>query len=119
MLFLINLLLTTLAVIVAGQILPGIEVASFKTALAVAVILGVANSILRPIIFILTLPINVLTLGLFSFVIMGLMVWLVSLVVPGFAITNFLWAIAFALVLGFINWFFTLVAKKRAKTTSY
>jgi len=113
MLFFINLFLTTIAVFAAGQILPGIEVASFKTALAVAALLGLVNSVVRPIIFILTLPINVLTLGLFTFVIMGLMVYLVALVVPGFTINNFLWAIAFAFLLSMINWIFTLFSKKR------
>lgn len=115
MLFLINLLITTIAVFVAGHILPGISVASFGTALAVAAILGVVNTIIRPIIFILTLPINVLTLGLFTFVIMGLMVLFVSWIVPGFVIANFLWAILFALVLSVINWVFSIAAKKRAR----
>lgn len=117
MLFLINLLVNTIAVFVAGQILPGISVASFGTALAIAAILGVVNTIVRPIIFILTLPINVLTLGLFTFVIMGLMVLLVSWIVPGFVISNFLWAIAFSLVVSLINWTFTIAAKKRARTS--
>ena len=115
MLFLINLLLSTIAVFVAGQILPGITVASFTSALAVAAILSVVNATIRPIIFILTLPINVLTLGLFTFVIMGLMVYLVSYIVPGFVISNFLWSIAFALVLSTINWIFTLISRKKAR----
>lgn len=115
MLFLVNLLLSTIAVFVTGQILPGITVASFGSALAVAAILSVVNTIIRPIIFILTLPINVLTLGLFTFVIMGLMVYLVAVVVPGFVISNFLWAIAFALVLSIINWAFALISRKRKR----
>ena len=115
MLFLINLLLSTIAVFVAGRILPGITVASSGTALAVAAILSVVNTTIRPIIFILTLPINVLTLGLFTFVIMGLMVYLVALIVPGFVISNFLWAIAFSLVLSIINWAFALMSKKRSR----
>ena len=79
--------------------------ASFWTALSVAVILGIVNAVLRPIIFILTLPINILTLSLFSFVIMGLLVYLVSAIVPGFHVNNFGWAILFALVVALINWF--------------
>ncbi|MCH9608794.1 MAG: hypothetical protein S4CHLAM45_07060 [Chlamydiales bacterium] len=115
MLFLINLLLTTIAVFVAGHILPGIEVASFRTALAVAAIFGIVNAVIRPIIFILTLPINVLTLGLFTFVITGFMVYLVAWIVPGFVISNFLWAIAFSFLLSFINWIFSLSTKRRAR----
>ena len=101
----IAILINTLAVLVTGYILPGITVENFWTALVVAIVLGLVNAILRPIIFILTLPINILTLGLFSFVIMGLLVYLVSAIVPGFTVNNFGWAILFALVVSLINWF--------------
>lgn len=76
------ILINTIAVLVTSYILPGIHLSSFWTALVVAIVLGIVNAILRPIIFILTLPINILTLGLFSFVIMGLLVYLVSAIVP-------------------------------------
>lgn len=109
---LISILINTLAVLVTGYILPGIHIASFWTALVVAIVLGIINAFLRPIIFILTLPINILTLGLFSFVIMGFMVYLVSLIVPGFSVDNFGWAILFALILAFINWFLFALAPK-------
>lgn len=105
MILLIAILINTIAVLVTGYILPGIHMESFWTALAVAVVLGIVNAILRPIIFILTLPINILTLGLFSFVIMGFLVYLVSLIVPGFTVENFGWAILFALIVALINWF--------------
>lgn len=98
------ILINTVAVLVTGYILPGIHIKSFWTALIVAIVLGIVNAILRPIIFILTLPINILTLGLFSFVIMGLMVYLVSAIVPGFKVDNFGWAMLFALIVALINW---------------
>lgn len=101
---LISILINTIAVILTAYLLPGIHIASFWTALIVAIVLGIVNAILRPIIFILTLPINILTLGLFSFVIMGLMVYLVSALVPGFKVDNFGWAILFALIVSLINW---------------
>jgi putative membrane protein len=101
---LIAIIINTLAVLVTGYILPGIHLRSFWTALAVAIVLGIVNAILRPIIFILTLPINILTLGLFSFVIIGLLVYLVSAIVPGFKVDNFGWAILFALIVALINW---------------
>lgn len=109
---LIAILINTIAVLVTGYILPGIQMHSFWTALAVAIVLGVINAILRPIIFILTLPINILTLGLFSFVIMGLLVYLVSAIVPGFTVANFGWAILFALVVALINWFLWSLAPR-------
>jgi putative membrane protein len=104
MFILLAIIINTIAVLVTSYILPGIHLHNFFTALAVAVVLGIVNAILRPIIFILTLPINILTLGLFSFVIMGLLVYLVSAIVPGFKVDNFGWAILFALIVAVINW---------------
>lgn len=103
----IAILFNTLAVLVTSYILPGVHVKNFLTALVVAIVLGIVNAILRPIIFILTLPINILTLGLFSFVIMGALVYLVSAIVPGFTLDNFWWAIAFAIIVALVNWFFS------------
>jgi putative membrane protein len=80
------------------------------TALIVAVVLGVVNAFIRPLLLILTLPLNILTLGLFTFVIMALCTLLVSAVVPGFDIDGFWWALAFALILSLINAFFAGLA---------
>jgi len=102
---LVAIIINTIAVFATGYILPGIHMHSFWTAVVVSIVLGIVNAILRPIIFILTLPINILTLGLFSFVIMGLLVYLVSAIVPGFTVDNFGWAILFALIVSLINWF--------------
>ncbi len=101
---LIAIIINTIAVLATSYILPGIHLSSFWTALWVAIVLGIVNAIIRPIIFILTLPINILTLGLFSFVIMGLLVYLVSAIVPGFKVDNFWWAILFAIIVAIINW---------------
>lgn len=104
------IIINTVAVLLTSYILPGIHLKDFWTALWVAIVLGIVNAILRPIIFILTLPINILTLGLFSFVIMGLLVYLVSAIVPGFKVDNFGWAILFALIVAIINWLLWKVA---------
>jgi putative membrane protein len=106
----LSILLNTLAVFVTAYILPGVHLSNFLTALIVAVVLGVINAFIRPLIFILTLPINILTLGLFTFVIMGGLVLLVSYIVPGFTVDNFWWAIAFALILALISSFFESLA---------
>lgn len=103
---LFSIILNTFAVLITSYLLAGIHLASFWTALVVAVVLGIVNATLRPIIFILTLPINILTLGLFSLVIMGSLVYLVSLIVPGFVVDNFWWAIAFGIIVSLINWYF-------------
>lgn len=102
---LISLALSALAVYVTARILPGVVLDGFGTALVVAVVLGAANAVLRPLLLILTLPINILTLGLFTFVIIGGMVQLVSWLVPGFQVAGFWQALAFALVLWLINAF--------------
>jgi putative membrane protein len=101
----IAILINSFAVFVTAYILPGIHLNNFFTAIVVAIVLGVINTFIRPLIFILTLPINILTLGLFTFVIMGGLILLVSYIVPGFTVDNFWWALAFALVLALISGF--------------
>jgi Predicted membrane protein len=98
-----NILLTALIIYVISNVFPGIKVQSFGTAVIVAVILGVLNALIRPIALLLTLPINILTLGLFTFVVMGAMVWLTTQIVPGFTVTNFWWCILFAIILAVFN----------------
>lgn len=101
---LVRILLSTVAVFVTAYILPGIRLeGGWTTALIVAIVLGLVNAFIRPILLVLTLPINILTLGLFTLVIMALMVLLVSAIVPGFAVDSFWWALAFALVLSLLN----------------
>ncbi|KAF3362152.1 hypothetical protein PHSC3_001464 [Chlamydiales bacterium STE3] len=102
---LITLILNTIAVFVTASILPGIRLDGWSSALLVAVVLGLINAFIRPILLVLTLPINILTLGLFTFVIMGLMVLLASAIVPGFYVSGFWWSIAFAIILAFANSF--------------
>ncbi len=102
---LISWLVSALAILTASYLLPGVHIAGFLTALAVAVVLGIINAILKPILVILTLPINLLTLGLFTFVINALLVMLVSTIVPGFKVDGFLWALIFSILLSIINMF--------------
>ncbi len=106
---LINLLLSAIAVIIAAYILPGVKVENFLTALVVAVVLGIASAVLKPILIVLTLPINLLTLGLFTFVINGIIILLVSAIVPGFKVNGLLWAIIFSIVLSLVNWFISFL----------
>ncbi|HEX8974607.1 MAG TPA: phage holin family protein [Patescibacteria group bacterium] len=101
---LIHWLLSALAVVIAAYLLPqGIFVKSFFVALVVAVVLGFLNAVIRPILIVLTLPIEILTLGLFTFVINAGLVMLASAVVPGFQVASFWWALAFSLILSIIN----------------
>lgn len=101
--FLINLLIAGAAVFLSAYLLPGVTVDSFVTALIAAVVLGLVNAFIKPFIMLLTLPINVLTLGLLGIIINALMVLLVDMVVPGFTVDGFLWAIIFGVVLAIVN----------------
>lgn len=102
---LVNVLVSGLAVFVAARILPGVSVDRFSTAVIVAVVLGLVVALLGPALLILTLPINVMTLGLFTFFIIGFLVLVVDRLVPGFRVANIWWAMAFSLVLSVVNAF--------------
>lgn len=98
-----SLLVSMLAVGVTSYLLPGVEVDSIQSLLLAAVLLGIANAVLRPILLLLTLPINFMTLGLFTFVINAALVLLVSQLVPGFMVDGFGWALIFSIGLSIVN----------------
>jgi putative membrane protein len=102
---LVTWLINALVIIVSAYILPGVHVENFLTALSVALVLGILNVVIKPILIFLTLPITIVTLGLFLLVINALMILLASSIVPGFTVDGFLWALVFSLVLSFINLF--------------
>lgn len=108
---LLKLIVNGLAVLIVSYVLPGIRVNSYFTALVVAVVLGIANMILKPILLLITLPINILSLGLFTFVINAILILLVSAIVPGFTVASFWWALIFSLVLSIVNSFLHKLAK--------
>lgn len=85
-------------------LIPAVQVKSFGTALLVALVLGLLNAIVRPILVVLTLPITVLTLGLFIFLINGLMFWLVARMFDGFEVAGFWWAVLAAVVYSLISY---------------
>lgn len=97
------LLINTVAVLVLAYVMPGIHVGGVWQAFVAAVALAVVMMVIRPILLALTLPLNVLTLGLFTFVINALLVLFVARVVPGFSVDSFWWALGFSFVLAFIN----------------
>ncbi len=99
----LNVFISAVAVLVTGRLLSGVTIDGFGTAVAVAVVLGIANAALGPVLLVLTLPINVMTLGLFTFVVIAGLVMLTAAVVPGFKVASFWWALGFALVLAVVN----------------
>ena len=94
---------TALAVFLSAYIIPGISVSNFYVALLVSLLLGFINVLIRPILIILTLPINILTLGLFSFVINALLFWSVSALVSGFSVDGFLPALVGSLFVSTVS----------------
>jgi putative membrane protein len=102
--FLISILISAFVMLVAVYLVPGAHLSSFWTALAVAIVLGIINFFLKPILIVLTLPVNIVTLGLFTFVINALLLLLAAAIVPGFRIDSFWWALLLAIVLALLNW---------------
>lgn len=100
----IHFIVSTIAILITAYILPGVHVSGLLAAFVLAVVLGAINLILRPILIFLTLPITIVTLGLFVLVINGLLVMLASYIVPGFTVDSFWWALLFGIVLAVINW---------------
>lgn len=96
---LINWLISALIILSAAYILPGVHVINFMSALVASLVLGIINAIIKPILIILTLPINFLTLGLFTLVINAVLILLVAKIVPGFSVDGFWWALLFGIIL--------------------
>ncbi len=98
-----RLLLTTLTLLVIAAYIPGISVTGFYPALIAAVVLGVLNTLVKPILFILTLPITIITLGIFVLIINGLLFWFAASFVEGFSVTSFWHAVLGALIVSVVS----------------
>src|SRR5262249_26313451 len=103
--FLVHWLVLALALFVCSRVLPGVHVDSYTTLAVGSPVLGFINAIIRPILLVLTLPLTLLTLGLFYFVINGVAFGLAAWVVPGFDVDSIGWAILGALVVSLFSWF--------------
>ncbi len=108
----LRFLLSGLGVLLTAYLLPGVDVRHFGYALLVAVVLAVVNTLLKPVLIFLTIPITVLTLGLFLLVLNALLILLVDSIVPGFNVDGFWWALAFSLILSIFNSMFSGLLKK-------
>lgn len=102
--FLLRALISALALWLAASIVPGLHVAGVGTLLIAALLLGVVNAVVRPVLVILTLPITVITLGLFLLVINAAMLGLVALFLPGFAIDGFFAALFGGIIVSLVSW---------------
>ena len=100
---LIQLAVAGLAIIFTAYILPGISVDDFLTGIVIAALLALLNITIKPILIFLTIPITLITLGLFLLVINAFLVIIASMIVPGFTVDNFWWALLFSLILSLVN----------------
>ncbi|TVQ10058.1 MAG: phage holin family protein [Bacteroidetes bacterium] len=113
MLFLIKVIVTAFAVVIGAHIMPGVSVDTFLTAIVVAFVLGILNAILKPVLVILTLPVTVLSLGLFLLVINAFIIMLTDYFVTGFSVSTFWIAILFSIILSLISWLLSLPVRGR------
>lgn len=108
MTFLIKVIVTAFAVVIGAHIMPGVTVDSFLTAIVVAFVLGILNAILKPVLVLLTLPVTVLSLGLFLLIINAFIIMLTDYFVTGFDVSTFWMAILFSVILSVISWLLSL-----------
>ncbi|MDL5513189.1 phage holin family protein [Arenibacter sp. M-2] len=99
----LRILLSAIAVVILAKILPGVGVDSYTTAIIVAIVLSLLNFIVKPILVILTLPVTILTLGLFLLIINAIIILLADYFIGGFTVNNIWWALLFSLLLSFLQ----------------
>lgn len=107
--FIIKLLLTGVAVVIGAKLIPGVSVDSYVTALIVALILSLLNVTVKPLLVILTIPVTILTLGLFLLVINVIIIYITDALIAGFRVNGFFPALFFSLVLAVVSWIFESV----------
>ncbi len=103
MYLILQLFINTLAVLVGSYLLKGVKIADTKTAVVVAIVLGLVNTFIKPVLILLTFPITLLTLGLFLLVINALMILLTAKLVPGFRVESIWWAMGFSIVIALVS----------------
>jgi putative membrane protein len=102
--FITRVLAVAFALLVAAEFVPGLSITGLGTALGAAVILGILNALIRPVLIILTLPVTILTLGLFIFVINAALLSSVAFLLPGFAVADFWSALLGSLIVSVVSW---------------
>ena len=113
--FLFRLAITALGLFAAAEIVPGVDIRGLGTLLVAALLLGIVNAVIRPIVLLLTFPLTVLTLGLFIFVVNGISLALVAWLVPGFHLSGLGAAILGSIVVGLTGWFASTFVGSRGR----
>lgn len=102
-------LINAISLLAVAYLMPSVVVSSFTTALVAALILGLVNTVIRPVLVLLTLPVTLLTLGLFIFVINGLLFWFVGSFIEGFTVQGFWAGFLGAMVYSIVSWFLSTI----------
>lgn len=110
--FLLAWLVNTLALIAVAYLMPSITVSSFGAALVAALVLGLVNAIVRPVLVLLTLPVTILTLGLFIFVLNGLLFWMVASWLEGFHVAGFWSGVFGAILFSLVSWLLSALVQR-------
>ena len=113
--FLLRVVVNILAIVLASSVVPGIRLDGALPAVAAGLLLGLVNAVVRPVLLILTLPITLVTLGLFLFVLNGVCLWLVASVVTGFHVAGFWAAVWGALFVSVVSWIVTALVSDSGK----
>lgn len=111
----IRWLILTVAILSAAYLLDGMEVRGFTSAFFAAAVLGILNAVLRPVLIILTLPLNILSLGLFTFVINAFLLKMASGVIPGFEVHGFWPALFGSLIISLVSWLLSSLINDRGR----
>ena len=114
--FILRILLSALAVVVLAKILPGVGVDTYTTAIIVAVVLSLLNFIVKPILVILTLPVTIITFGLFILIINAIIILLADRLITGFSVDTIWWALLFSLLLSFLQSILFSLLKENKKS---
>jgi len=107
-------LINTVALVAVAYLMPSIQVSSFGAALVAALVLGLVNAVVRPVLVLLTLPVTILTLGLFIFVLNGLLFWMVGTWLEGFEVGGFWSGVLGAIVFSVISWLLSALVLREA-----
>ncbi len=103
--YFVTILATALGLLIVDLVVPGVDIANFPSALVAAVVIGLINAFIRPVLQVLSLPITFVTLGAFSFVVNGILLWMASVIVPGFTMNGLLALILAPVILSFSSTF--------------
>jgi putative membrane protein len=101
--YIIKILLTAIAVFILANILPGVSIESYFTSIVVAIVIGLLDSLVKPILIIFTIPITIVTLGFFLFIINAFIILIADYFIGGFRVSNIIWAVIFSILLSLLQ----------------